>query len=152
MVMHVSLYVSRLEASLDFYTRFFGTPPAKVAPAYAKWELPQLVISFIENPERIQPAFGHLGFRVDSPEALERQLAAAQAAGLPIRQEQGTRCCYALQDKFWVEDPDGVQWEVYYFHADSQFNDPRYEAEAASACCMPPAAKPKRNLSQLSAR
>jgi len=120
MVMHVSLYVSRLEASLDFYTRFFGTPPAKVAPAYAKWELPQLVISFIENPERIQPAFGHLGFRVDSPEALER--------------------------------PDGVQWEVYYFHADSQFNDPRYEAEAASACCMPPAAKPKRNLSQLSAR
>jgi hypothetical protein len=44
--------------------------------------------------------------------------------------------CYAVQDKFWATDPDGHQWEVYYFHEDAEFNDPRYELSDTSACCM----------------
>jgi hypothetical protein len=51
------------------------------------------------------------------------------------KEEIGTSCCYARQDKFWVNDPDGVQWEVYYFHQDTEFNDPHYESTEASACC-----------------
>ena len=51
------------------------------------------------------------------------------------REEMGTNCCYATQDKFWVNDPDNVQWEVYYFHADAEFNDPHYSLTEASACC-----------------
>ena len=49
----------------------------------------------------------------------------------------GTNCCYAEQDKFWVEDPDGYHWEVYQFHKDVEFNDPRYSTGESSQCCMP---------------
>lgn len=52
-------------------------------------------------------------------------------------EEIGTACCYALQDKFWAADPDGHQWEVYYFHEDVEFNDPHYALEDAKACCTP---------------
>jgi hypothetical protein len=54
---------------------------------------------------------------------------------LVSREEAGTNCCYAKQDKFWVTDPDGIQWEVYYFHADAEFNDPHYETNDAVTCC-----------------
>lgn len=57
-----------------------------------------------------------------------------------------------MQDKFWATDPDGVQWEVYYFHEDAEFNDPHYENQDASACCMPPVAeKPKLQIAEVQA-
>ena len=66
-------------------------------------------------------------------------------AGLVQREEIGTNCCYARQDKFWVNDPDGTEWEVYYFHEDAEFNDPRYQDEYDQAdvaqCCIAPAAQ-----------
>ena len=131
--MHVSLYVSDIEKSTRFYTDFFGQPPAKERPKYAKFvlESPSLIISFVENPERVQQNFGHLGFQVETLEDLNIQLWQAKKRGLVAREEIGTNCCYARQDKFWVNDPDGVQWEVYYFHEDAEFNDPRYEMTAA---------------------
>ena len=61
----------------------------------------------------------------------------AKQKQLISKEEMGTNCCYAVQDKFWVSDPDGVQWEVYYFHADAEFNDPHYETQSATACCTP---------------
>jgi hypothetical protein len=61
----------------------------------------------------------------------------AQNKNIISKVETGTACCYAVQDKFWANDPDGVQWEVYYFHEDAEFNDPRFEDESAEACCMP---------------
>lgn len=137
--MHVSLYVSDLTASVNFYTTFFGQPASKVKKGYAKYELtePGLIISFIENPERVQSNFGHLGIQVGTKEEMERRLEMAKAHGIVSLEEVGTACCYAIQDKFWVDDPDGIQWEVYYFHEDVEFNDPKYEEEDASACCMP---------------
>jgi catechol 2,3-dioxygenase-like lactoylglutathione lyase family enzyme len=146
-VMHVSLYVRELDRTMAFYNAFFDREPEKVEPGYIKYHLdePALVISFIQKPERVQAHFGHLGFRVDSPAALERRLAAARERGLVSRVETGTACCYAVQDKFWATDPDGHQWEVYLFHRDSAFNDPHYdlrseEEDAQSgapqaACC-----------------
>ena len=142
--MHVSLYVSDLEASVRFYTAFFGQPAAKVKPGYAKYVLdsPSLIISFVENPERVHSNFGHLGFQVETLAELTYRLSAAQAAGLVQREEIGTNCCYARQDKFWTSDPDGTEWEVYYFHEDAEFNDPRYELDGTAAaptqCCATP--------------
>jgi catechol 2,3-dioxygenase-like lactoylglutathione lyase family enzyme len=135
--MHVSLYVSDLQQSLRFYTDFFGVEPAKVKPKYAKYELdqPSLIISFVENPERVQQNFGHLGFQVETQAELNERLAKAQQKNLVDREEIGTKCCFAVQDKFWANDPDGVQWEVYYFHSDAEFNDPHYETTDAAACC-----------------
>lgn len=147
--MHVSLYVRDLAATVNFYTAFFAQEPSKVRPGYAKYALaaPALIISFVENPDRVQSHFGHLGFQVETVAELAERRAAAEAQGLIAREEIGTACCYAKQDKFWVNDPDGVEWEVYYFHADAEFNDPRYQAEydaaagQASQCCIvaPPA-------------
>ncbi|MDF7811614.1 ArsI/CadI family heavy metal resistance metalloenzyme [Hymenobacter sp. YC55] len=147
--MHVSLYVSDLAATVNFYTAFFGQPATKIRRGYAKYVLdnPSLIISFVENPERVASNFGHLGFQVETVEEMEQRLAVAQKAGLVAREEMGTNCCYAKQDKFWVNDPDGVEWEVYYFHEDAEFNDPRYQAEydqatgSNSQCCIAPAAQ-----------
>lgn len=138
--MHVSLYVSNLAATVNFYTAFFGQPATKIRPGYAKYVLdqPSLIISFVENAERVRSHFGHLGFQVETAAELEQRLLRARAAGLVQREEVGTNCCYATQDKFWVSDPDGVEWEVYYFHADAEFNDPRYDGTSAEAsqCCL----------------
>lgn len=137
--MHVSLYVSNLAATVNFYNQFFGQAAAKIETGYAKYVLdaPSLIISFIENPERVQQNFGHLGFQVETEAELHTRLEAAKALNLVALEEVGTACCYAVQDKFWVNDPDGVQWEVYYFHADAQFNDPKYTGQGANACCSP---------------
>jgi hypothetical protein len=130
--------------TVNFYNSFFGKSPDKIRKGYIKYILdePSLIISFVENPERVQQNFGHLGFQVETIEELNSRLATAQKAGLITREETGTNCCYAKQDKFWVTDFDGVQWEVYYFHEDAEFNDPHYEHETASACCIAPAAEP----------
>jgi catechol 2,3-dioxygenase-like lactoylglutathione lyase family enzyme len=140
--MHVSLYVSDLAKTIDFYNRFFGQEPVKIRPGYTKYVLdePALIISFVENPARVQQHFGHLGFQVETLDLLNEKLALAQTASLLTREEIGTNCCFANQDKFWVSDPDGVQWEVYYFHADAEFNDPHFE-EPNAACCIAPAVK-----------
>jgi hypothetical protein len=112
--------------TLAFYTSLFEQEPEKVKPAYAKYILnkPSLIISFIENPSRVQANFGHLGFQVATFEEMSNRLIQARAQGIVSKEEIGTSCCYAVQDKFWATDPDGVQWEVYYFHEDAEFNDP----------------------------
>ena len=150
--MHVSLYVTDIASTVNFYTAFFGVPAVKIKPGYAKYilEKPSLIISFVENPERVQQNFGHLGFQVETVEELHQRMETAKKYNLVAKEEIGTNCCYARQDKFWVNDPDGVQWEVYYFHEDAAFNDPHYETQDASACCMPPREeKPKIRLSEL---
>ncbi len=137
--MHVSLYVSDIQKTVGFYTKFFAQEPVKVKTNYAKYVLdsPSLIISFVENAERVQENFGHLGFQVETIEDLNIKLWEAKKKNIVVKEEVGTNCCYAKQDKFWVNDPDGVQWEVYYFHEDAEFNDPRYESSQATACCTP---------------
>ena len=137
--MHSSFYVSDLKRTIQFYNEFFEKEPEKVKTGYAKYILsdPGLVISFIENKNRVQAHFGHMGFMVGSEEELNIRLWKAKGKGLVSKEEKGTNCCYAKQDKFWVTDPDGIQWEVYYFHEDVEFNDPAYESAVDSnrACC-----------------
>ena len=125
--MHVSLYVSDIAKTINFYNLFFRHEPVKIRKGYTKYVLdePALIISFVENPGRVQEHFGHLGFQLETLAELNERLRTAQQAGLIAREEIGTNCCFANQDKFWVSDPDGVQWEVYYFHADAEFNDPQ---------------------------
>ena len=143
---HISLYVSSLEKSLAFYADFLGQNPSKVKPKYAKFNLedPQLVLSLVENPDRAHGCFGHLGIVVANTEAVDRWMNQVQNRGIEIALiEQGARCCYAKQDKFWVKDPDGVQWEIYTFHEDSEWNEPQYSVsqpldntqETEATCC-----------------
>jgi hypothetical protein len=66
---------------------------------------------------------------------MSNRLEQARTQGIVSKEEIGTSCCYAVQDKFWATDPDGVQWEVYYFHEDAEFNDPHFYNSDEVNCC-----------------
>ena len=118
---HVHMTVSNLEKSRAFYEKFFGTAPVKVKPGYVKFLPPfgPLNLALSEAaPVESRGHVDHMGIQVESAEIVMRELTRVKAAGLPVREEMGVNCCHANQDKFWVEDPDGVDWEVYVLNHD----------------------------------
>ncbi len=133
---HIHLHVSDLDASRSFYQRFLGTPPVKEKPGYAKFLPAVAPLNLALSAGEAGPGktVSHLGFQVDTKEQVKRLLDQAKAAGLDVREEMGTDCCYANQDKFWVVDPDGVQWEVYHLNYDL---DDELAPAAANTCCTP---------------
>ena len=135
--MHISLYVGDVAKTQQFYDQLFESAPSKVKPGYLKYELanPNLIISFVQHPEKAGSNFGHLGWKVASSETLQRYLDLAQKAGLEVLEEKETDCCYARQQKFWVSDPDGYRWEVYHFIQDVEQNDAPKLAQAGISCC-----------------
>ncbi|HEX2660195.1 MAG TPA: ArsI/CadI family heavy metal resistance metalloenzyme, partial [Polyangia bacterium] len=126
---HIHLHVSNLDASRAFYERFFGTEPVKIKPGYVKFLPPFAPINLALSAGEASAGktVDHLGFQVDSRDAVIAFLARVKASGLEAREEMDTSCCYANQDKFWVRDPDGVEWEVYHLNYDLE------EEAAASA-------------------
>ena len=138
--MHVSLYVANIERTVSFYESFFYRKADKVKSDYAKFvlEKPSLIISFVQNAEKVNSNFGHLGFQVGIEEELNRMLELAKANNQVYLVEMDTNCCYATQDKFWSKDPDGYLWEVYLFKNDAEFNDPRYANNQSDVCCVAP--------------
>lgn len=132
---HISLYVSDITNTVQFYDRFFDQSADKVKEDYAKYELnsPPLTISFLQNPEKVNAEAGHYGIQVENKEKLEQLLAIAKERQLVKYEEVETACCYAVQDKFWVNDPDGYEWEVYQFLEDSDLK--KEESKVGTACC-----------------
>ncbi|MED3500543.1 ArsI/CadI family heavy metal resistance metalloenzyme [Brevibacillus agri] len=136
--MHVAVNCSDLEASLQFYRSFFGTEPTKVKDNYAKFELedPALHFSLNVRPFEKKGVLNHLGFQVNNTEEVLAMGERLKEAGLLTIDEMGTTCCYAVQDKVWVYDPDGNAWEIFFTKEDSEFEsagDPR----DMSLCCAP---------------
>jgi catechol 2,3-dioxygenase-like lactoylglutathione lyase family enzyme len=117
---HLHLHVSDLAKSREFYERFLGTGPVKVKPGYVKflpaWAPVNLALS--AGGATGAGTIDHVGVQVDAVDAVMAELARVKAAGLPVREEMGVNCCHANQDKFWVQDPDGVEWEVYHLNYD----------------------------------
>lgn len=129
---HVSLNVSDLPRSVEFYSRLFGDP-AKRKPGYAKFVSPDPALHLALQEGRGLGGPGplsHLGIRVESPEELGRWKDRLSARGLSGEQEKETVCCYARQDKLWLTDPDGNRWEVY-----AVLEDVETAREDSSACC-----------------
>jgi len=118
---HVHLKVADLERSREFYARFFGTEPVKVRPGYAKF-LPEFgPLNLALSAGAAGGAGGavhHMGIQVESPARVREILERVRGSGIPVREEMGVDCCFANQDKFWVHDPDGVEWEVYHLNRD----------------------------------
>lgn len=130
---HLHLHVSDLAKSREFYERFLGSAPVKEKPGYVKflpdWAPVNLALS--EGRGGGEGTVDHLGVQVDSPATVLTHLARVKTTGLAVREEIGVDCCHANQDKFWVHDPDGVEWEVYVLNYD-------LEDDAASAAgCQP---------------
>src|SRR5436190_23494324 len=112
---HLALNVRNVEQSIAFYRRMFGIEPGKVRTGYAKFDVqnPPLNFTLNENAFSSRGALSHLGIQVRSTEDV---LATRQKwidADLLTRDEMQTDCCYATQDKTWVRDPDGNEWEVF---------------------------------------
>lgn len=135
---HIGMNVSNVEQSVPFYEKLFGAAPIKVEKDYAKFELdnPGLVISFIQS-EHPSPQFGHLGIRVNNQEELDQRKKEIESQLEIALEEKNTSCCYAVQNKFWVKDPDGYDWEVYHFLKDDNKlkNDPAKDQKELVGCC-----------------
>ncbi|PNS08457.1 ArsI/CadI family heavy metal resistance metalloenzyme [Solilutibacter silvestris] len=153
---HVHLNVADLAASIRFYSELFATPPAVLKPDYAKWMLEDPQVNFAISTTGGAQGIDHLGFQVDSAEALAtigRRLDAAGGTGVP---EEATICCYAQSDKLWTEDPQGTRWETFHtfgeattYHAgdapcatDGAVCSPDVSSmkprpEQATSCCAP---------------
>ena len=118
---HVHMTVSSLEKSREFYRKFLGVDPVKEKPGYVKFLPPfgPLNLALSEaGPTEGRGHVDHMGLQVESKDIVLRELARVKAAGVPVREEFSVDCCHANQDKFWVSDPDGVEWEVYVLNHD----------------------------------
>lgn len=119
---HIHIHVSDLAKSREFYGKFLGVAPVKERAGYVKF-LPtfapiNLALSQGLPAGTSEGVVHHLGIQVGSTETVMAHLARVKAAGIPVHEEMGVNCCHANQDKFWVRDPDGVEWEVYHLNYD----------------------------------
>ncbi|PKR82967.1 ArsI/CadI family heavy metal resistance metalloenzyme [Heyndrickxia camelliae] len=135
---HVGLNVTNIKNSIDFYRTLFGAEPVKVKSDYAKFLLLNPGLNFTLNlrDQVTGNQVGHFGIQVESTEeVLDHKNRLAENGIIAQYDEINTTCCYALQDKFWVEDPDGNEWEFFYTKADVDNS-----REDTSSCC---ASEPK---------
>lgn len=132
---HMGVAVKSLEKSIAFYTSLFGQSPTKTRPRYAKFEVAEPPVNLSLN--EVGGATGqnnpvaHFGIQVKSSEAVKRIADRLHQDGLKTRIEENVTCCYAVQDKVWVSDPDGNNWEVYVVLD----NDSQQHASSQSSCC-----------------
>ena len=139
----LALNVSDLDSAIDFYTKLFKTPPAKIKPGYANFavEEPPLKLVLIEGHG--QPgSLNHIGVEVFSTDEVVATQERLTGAGLSCTAENGA-CCYAVQDKVWVDGPDQLPWEIYTVLADADTPNGEFAevdtagatAEADNLCC-----------------
>jgi lactoylglutathione lyase len=140
---HLHMHVSDLATSRAFYAKFLGGDPVKVKSGYVKFLPEWAPVNLALSPGGPIGAgtIDHVGVQVDSVETVMSQLARVKAAGLPVTEEMGVDCCHANQDKFWVTDPDGVEWEVYHLNYDLEGEEagvlpqPSLAVVGGSSCC-----------------
>ena len=130
----LALNVDDLDEAVAFYSVLFGTEPVKRRPGYANFAVaqPPLKLVLLENPGK-GGTLNHLGVEVADVDTVDSEQTRLAEAGLASIDERGTTCCYAKQDKFWVEGaPDGEPWEIYTVLADSP--TPNGETEGQQCC------------------
>jgi catechol 2,3-dioxygenase-like lactoylglutathione lyase family enzyme len=127
---HLALNVHDVERSTEFYRKMLGLEPSKVRAGYAKFnvENPPLNLTLNQGQFKERGALSHLGIQVASTDDVLLMRDKWAGAGLVTRDEMQTNCCYALQDKAWVRDPDGNEWEVFVVLEDNLVE--------TSACCV----------------
>lgn len=113
---HIGLNVSDVERSVNFYRAMLGTEPVKWKPGYAKFDIaePPLNLTLNYSGEvASRGALNHLGIEVQNTSEVLTAKQRFVEAGLLTVDEMNVDCCFALQDKVWVTDPDGNRWEVF---------------------------------------
>ncbi|MDA0370980.1 MAG: ArsI/CadI family heavy metal resistance metalloenzyme [Actinomycetota bacterium] len=116
----LALNVSNMTEAIAFYTKLFGCEPAKIRDGYANFSIaePPLKLVLIEKPDEAG-TLNHLGVEVESTDVVQQAIARLQNEGMSTLVEDQTTCCYAVQDKVWVDGPDAEKWEIYTVLADA---------------------------------
>ena len=135
----LALNVSNLEEAIDFYSKLFNAQPAKLRPGYANFATvdPPLKLVLMENASGrdhgVAGAMNHLGVEVETTKEVTDATNRLSGEGLETEIEEQTTCCYAVQNKVWVSDPDGAPWEVYTVLADAPAES---GMNGDGACCV----------------
>lgn len=136
--LQLALNVNDIEEAKEFYTKLFGASPAKERPGYANYALddPSLKLVLIETPGA-GGTLNHVGVEVFSTDEVVTNHERVASTGLEVaKEETEVDCCYAVQNKFWLNDPDGMEWEYYTVLADGKRGAETVTSEgAAQACC-----------------
>ena len=135
----LALNVSDLDAAIEFYAKLFATAPAKVRPGYANFAIaePPLKLVLIEG-DGVPGSLNHLGVEVESTDAVTAAQTRLTGEGLACATEDQVECCFALQDKVWVDAPDGEPWEIYTVLADVEHDAGQLRSVAPhqdAMCC-----------------
>lgn len=135
----LALNVADIDEAIDFYSKLFGSEPAKVRPGYANFAIadPPLKLVLIEDANQAPGTLNHLGVEVSTTEEVAATQVRLTGEGLATALEQETSCCYAVQDKVWVDGPGGEPWEIYTVLSDTEMpaGQLRSAAPGESACC-----------------
>ena len=138
--LQLALNVSNLDEAIKFYSAMFSTAPAKVREGYANFAIadPPLKLVLIETPHvagEAYPRINHLGVEMESSGEVETAISHFEKLGLVDSVEKESTCCFAVQDKVWVHDPDGVNWEYYTVLADAESVSGNINSAAAGGGC-----------------
>jgi catechol 2,3-dioxygenase-like lactoylglutathione lyase family enzyme len=135
----LALNVADLDEAVSFYSRLFATEPAKVRPGYANFAVadPPLKLVLIEDPTQAPGSLNHLGVEVESTDEVAAAQLRLAAAELATAVEEQVSCCFAVQDKVWVDGPGGEPWEIYTVLADAEMpaGELRPAHPSGAACC-----------------
>ena len=134
---HLAINVRKVEDSIPFYEKMFGIGPSKVRTGYAKFDVQDPPLNFTLNQVAFaeRGALSHLGIQVASSDDVIAMRDRWQEAGLVPREEMQTTCCYAVQDKAWITDPDGNEWEAFVVLEDNLSEE--VQGAADKTCCVP---------------
>lgn len=135
----LALNVDDLDAAVAFYSKLFDTAPAKLREGYANFAIavPPLKLVLFEQPGQ-GGTINHLGVEVDSTEEVGAAQARLTLEGLSTATEEGVACCYARQDKVWVDGPSGEPWEIYTVLEDVEMPSGQLrtvDPETGASCC-----------------
>jgi len=126
--LQLALNVSDLDEAIDFYSKYFKTKPAKVRPGYANFAIEEPPLKLILMEGGPPGSINHLGVEVFSTDEVAAATSYLHDQGLATAVEDQTTCCYAVQDKVWVDGPDGTSWETYVVLEDA-------ETRNGEGCC-----------------
>ena len=136
--LHISINVSNLETSIGFYATLFASDPAVIRADYAKWMLDDPRVNFVIESSTDQPGFTHAGIQTESSHELQDLFDRMKSAEAPYLEEGDTTCCYATSEKSWTMDPDGLPWEAFYTHhqTEERSSGPSFEhIQQTATCC-----------------
>lgn len=134
---HIHISVDDIDRNVQFYSAVFGTQPSVLKPDYAKWALEDPKLNFAISTHAEKKGVDHVGLQAESDAELNTIRARQEAAGIQGLAEEGTTCCYAQSDKYWVQDPQGLAWESFHSLGSAPVYGKRTQDPAAKSCCTP---------------